>query len=437
MNLDFLKGRPGARKNAKDSAAGPQTGNPPSPSGVQTPSGDMNIKPKGDELATRIKKTPLYVAMAVLGIGAYGTYEYFQHSDYFSHTSHHQSQKIGPAKEGNVTVPKPKPEAKKPVEPKSTVTAKTESPAPATASTPATAPAASGPVKNPYAAQDAAFAAALGGGSGGSGGGLAWSQQQSAPSGEQPSTQAPTALPVVADSQGTKPAKKKLPPSLVTRETSPYELLQGAVIPAVLQVGIKSYLPGQIMAVVSHNVYSSVNGATLLIPAGAKLVGTYNTATAFGVNRLMVIWTRVEFPNGTYMDMPDSGAAGGSGYAGFAGEVNDHTWLIFKNALLLSLVDVGEAIASPTSSSSNTTGVTSNEALQDGEQSLAQTMGQAESQLLQKYINIAPTITIHPGYLFNVVVKKDMVFPGPYNPAMQTGSGAVQGAMAPKPNPYG
>jgi len=166
-------------------------------------------------------------------------------------------------------------------------------------------------------------------------------------------------------------------------------------------------------------------------------VGTYDTKTAMGINRLAVAWTRIEFPNGTYMNLPGFEGAGGSGYAGFAGEVNNHTWLVFKNALLLSLVNVGMAVASPTSTSTNTTGVTGNEALQDGEQSLAQTFGQAESQLLQKYIDIAPTITIHPGYLFNVVVTRDMVFPGPYNPAMQTGSSQVHRAIAPKPNPYG
>lgn len=135
------------------------------------------------------------------------------------------------------------------------------------------------------------------------------------------------------------------------------------------------------------------------------------------------------------MNLP--GYEGAGRYAGFAGEVNDHTWLIFKNALLLSLVDMGMAVASPTSTSTNTTGVTGNQALQDGEQSLAQTFGQAEGQLLQKYIDIAPTITIHAGYIFHVVVTKDMVFPGPYDPAMETGSAAVHAALAPKPNPYG
>jgi type IV secretion system protein VirB10 len=224
--------------------------------------------------------------------------------------------------------------------------------------------------------------------------------------------------------------------ALVTREISPFEVLQGSVIPAVLESGIKSYLPGEITAVVSRNVYSSVNGATLLIPAGSKLVGTYDSQTTLGVNRLMVAWTRIEFPNGTTIDLPGFGASGGRGYAGFAGEVNDHTWLIFKNALLMSIVDAGMAVASPTSTSSNTTGVTGNQALQDSEQSLSQTFGQAEAQLLQKYIDIAPTITIHAGYPFNVVATKDLVFPGPYNPAMQTGPGIVTPAVAPKPDPY-
>ncbi|MBU2825443.1 conjugal transfer protein TrbI, partial [Acidithiobacillus ferrooxidans] len=62
---------------------------------------------------------------------------------------------------------------------------------------------------------------------------------------------------------------------------------------------------------------------------------------------------------------------------------------------------------------------------------------EAESQLLEKYIDIAPTITIHPGYLFSVVVAHDMVFPGPYNPAMQTGLVGNEPALGPNLNPYG
>ncbi|MGK9453170.1 TrbI/VirB10 family protein [Acidithiobacillus caldus] len=201
---------------------------------------------------------------------------------------------------------------------------------------------------------------------------------------------------------------------LVRKEVSPYELLQGTVIPGILTTGIKSDIPGQVTAVVPHPVYNSLNGAYVLIPAGSRLIGQYAASSAMGQTRVNVAWTRIEFPNGTYVQLSKMPGTAPDGYAGFHDLVNNHTWTIFKNALLLSLIDVGMAVASPTSTSTNTTGVTGNEALQDGEQALAQTFGQAEAQMLQKYVNIAPTLTIRPGYAFNVVVTKDLVFPGPY-----------------------
>jgi len=415
-----------APQSTMDSRKGPPAG-----------SSGLNIKPDPNQLATRIKRTPLYVAAAVIGLGSYGGYLYLQDHPIFGNT-HPKSQaaKINPASgSGAPATPLHTKQYSKPVTPGETSGTGATGPTNSghASRSQKHAPHSGAPEKNPYAAQDAAFGAALGTGSAGSGsgGGLNWKISSVAPS------QTPTTLPVATPTASTGSKKKKSPPPLVTRETSPYEILSGSVIPAVLQTGIKSYLPGEITAVVSQSVYSSVNGATLLIPAGAKLVGTYDTQTALGVNRLAVAWTRIEFPNGTSMNLPGYEGEGGSGYAGLSGDVNDHTWLIFKNALLLSIVDAGMAVASPTSTSSTTTGVTGNAALQDSEQSLAQTFGQAESQLLQKYIDIAPTITLHPGQLFSVVVAHDMVFPGPYDPAMQTGAASTEPALGPKLNPYG
>uniref|UniRef100_E6QCQ3 Conjugation TrbI family protein n=1 Tax=mine drainage metagenome TaxID=410659 RepID=E6QCQ3_9ZZZZ len=410
------------------------------------PPGAVEIKPDRDQLATRIKRTPLYIAAALVGLGVYGGYLYLQHHPLFgSAKPPAQAKNIQPASgTGAPVAPAHRKQVHKPTLPGEMSGAPATSPTNSAAdqSHPTPAPASTGPKKNPYAAQDAAFASALGMGSAGSGAGegLAWKTQGPTPSAQAP-TDLPTPLPGAslpgAEQSAAKKTKKKTPPPLVTRETSPYEILSGSVIPAVLQTGIKSYLPGEITAVVSRNVYSSVNGATLLIPAGARLVGTYDTQTALGINRLAVAWTRIEFPNGTTMNLPGYGGAGGSGYAGFAGEVNDHTWLIFKNALLMSIVDAGMAIASPSTSTSVTGQMSGNVALQDSEQSLAQTFGEAESQLLEKYIDIAPTITISPGYLFSVVVAHDMVFPGPYDPAMQTGAADVEPALGPNLNPYG
>lgn len=215
------------------------------------------------------------------------------------------------------------------------------------------------------------------------------------------------------------------------REVSPWELLQGAVIPAILETGIKSDLAGEVTAVVAHPVYNSLNAACVLIPAGSRLIGYYRSGAVMGQTRVGVEWTRIEFPDGTYIRLSSMPGTSPRGYAGFKDLVNNHTWEIFKNALLLSLIDVGMAEASPTSTSTNTTGVTANEALQNGEQALAQTFGQAEAQLFQKYINIAPTLTIRPGYAFNVVVTKDLVFPGPYRHGVNL-VGTSAAAMTPQ-----
>ncbi|MBU2860310.1 conjugal transfer protein TrbI [Acidithiobacillus ferrooxidans] len=280
--------------------------------------------------------------------------------------------------------------------------------------------------------QQLAFQSAVSGGQGG-GATISWQTASSGPAGT------PSAVPTPATAATTlsKPKTSVYSTHLVRKEASPYELLQGTVIPATLETGIKSDLPGEITAVVSQPVYNSVSGAYVLIPAGSKLVGTYQSKIMAGATRVGVAWTRILFPNGTYLQIGGMPGADASGYAGLHDLVNDHTWTVFKNALLLSLIDVGMSVASPTSAMTATGGVTGNSALQDGEQALAQTFGQAEAQMMQKAINVAPTITIRPGYEFNVMVTKDLVFPGPYRHGNQIAPAAPASAAAPTiANPY-
>lgn len=423
----------GAKNSPPDSSNGPNT----TGSGPNT----IEVKPDPNGRTTHLAKRPIYVLMAVIGVAGLAGFEYMEHSsfDFFGGNKKPAATvKVGAAKKpsGADSVPNKKVLATPPQKPAESHDHHETPPSGAT-NVKATSTGAKKPPKNPYAAQDAAFQSTLGESTGGSQGGnsLSWTSGSSAASPAAPQ-KAPIKTPT-AKTSSSKKHETDLSTDLVKREVSPYELLQGSTIPAVLQSGIKSYLKGQLTAVVSENVYSSVNGATLLIPAGSKLMGAYNTDTKLGINRLAVAWTRIEFPNGTYINLPGFNGAGGQGYSGFSGDVNDHTWLIFKNALLMSIVEAGMAVASPSSGSSSSGQMTGNTALQDSEQSLAQTFGQTESQLLSKYIGIAPTITVAPGYVFQVVATQDLVFPGPYNPQMQTGSGKVEPARKPsEANPY-
>ena len=78
-------------------------------------------------------------------------------------------------------------------------------------------------------------------------------------------------------------------------------MLSGTVIPGVLISGMNSDLPGTILGQVARDVYDTVTGEYLLIPRGTKLIGIYDTDTAFAQTRGAVIWQRMVLPNGDSM----------------------------------------------------------------------------------------------------------------------------------------
>lgn len=200
--------------------------------------------------------------------------------------------------------------------------------------------------------------------------------------------------------------------SKVEAPRSPYELRAGFVVPALLISGINSELPGQIMAQVSQNVYDSATGNHLLIPQGSRLVGAYASDVAYGQARVLVAWQRIVFPDGKAMDIGSMPGADGAGYSGFHDQVNNHYLRVFASAFLMSGVTAGIAY----SQDKNNSGTLYQSPTMSSEmsQALGQQLGQVTAQLIAKNMNIAPTLEIRPGYRFNVIVTKDMVFSKPY-----------------------
>lgn len=196
----------------------------------------------------------------------------------------------------------------------------------------------------------------------------------------------------------------------------PLELKTGAVIPGVMVTGINSDLPGNIIAQVSQNVFDTATGRNLLIPQGAKLFGVYDSRVIYGQERVLVAWNRIVFPDGSAVTlgaMPGSDMAGNAGYND---EVNNHYLRIFGSAILMSMITGGMSYSMDALNSSGNSGQgNQTPTLQDEMGSaLAAQLGQATLQLLQKNLNIKPTLEIRPGYQFNVIVTKDMVFQKPY-----------------------
>ena len=118
------------------------------------------------------------------------------------------------------------------------------------------------------------------------------------------------------------------------------------------------------------------------------------------------------FPDGSAVTlgaMPGSDMAGNAGYTD---KVNNHYLRIFGSAILMSMITGGMSYSMDSLDSG---GDSDNPTLQDEMgAALASQLGQATLQLLQKNLNIKPTLEIRPGYQFNVIVTKDIVFQQPY-----------------------
>lgn len=192
-----------------------------------------------------------------------------------------------------------------------------------------------------------------------------------------------------------------------------YEVKTGAVIPGIMVTGINSDLPGNIIAQVSQNVFDSATGNHLLLPQGTKLFGVYDSRVIYGQERVLVAWNRVVFPDGSAITLGAMPGSDESGYAGYTDKVDNHYFRIFGSAILMSLITGGMSYSMD---SLDNSGSDSDKPTLQNEMgsALAAQLGQAALQLLQKNLNIKPTLEIRPGYQFNVIVTKDLVFREPY-----------------------
>jgi len=192
-----------------------------------------------------------------------------------------------------------------------------------------------------------------------------------------------------------------------------YQLRAGFVIPAVLLSGVNSEVPGTILAQVAQDVYDNATGTELLIPQGARLIGAYSSNVQYGQSRLFVVWQRIVFPDGRALDIGAEPGTDSAGYAGFKDRVDSHWVRIFASAAMMSAISAGVAYSQDRNVQASGNYYAPNFG-QELSAATGQQFGQAAAKLLEKNLDIAPTLTIRPGYRFSVLLIKDFVFPGVY-----------------------
>ncbi len=185
----------------------------------------------------------------------------------------------------------------------------------------------------------------------------------------------------------------------LTTPLSPNILQAGSIIPAALVTGIRSDLPGQITAQVTANVYDSPTGRILLIPQGSRLIGEYDSDIAAGQTRVLLAWDRLILPDARSIALDRQPAADGAGFAGLQDRVNQHWGHLLRAAAISTLLGVGAEL-----------GANGDDdlirALRRGSQD---TINQTGQRIVDRQLNIQPTLTIRPGHPLRVILTRDLI----------------------------
>lgn len=200
------------------------------------------------------------------------------------------------------------------------------------------------------------------------------------------------------------PPDRKTTNSGVLEQLTSFHVIQaGSIIAAALVSGIHSDLPGQVIAQVTENVFDSPTGRTLLIPQGARLVGSYDSDVAAGQSRALVAWTRLIMPDGRSIVLDNMPAADAAGQAGLQDRTDYHWGGLLRAAAISTLLSVGAQSGSSGSADDLT------RALREG---ASDSISRTGRQVVDRELGRPPTITIRQGYPVRVIVTRDIVIDG-------------------------
>jgi type IV secretion system protein TrbI len=157
-----------------------------------------------------------------------------------------------------------------------------------------------------------------------------------------------------------------------------------------------------VIAQVTEHTYDTVTGQFLLIPQGSRLIGIYDSNISFGQNRTLVVWKRIIRPDGTSIVIDNLPGTDTAGYAGIADKVDYHTWQLLKGIGLATLLGVGTELSF---------GSNESDLVQAIRESTQENVNQAGQQIVQRNLDIQPTITVRPGWPIRVIVNRDIILP--------------------------
>lgn len=203
------------------------------------------------------------------------------------------------------------------------------------------------------------------------------------------------------------PAKPVAVPSTATGKT--YVLFEGTFLETVLLNRLDGQFSGPVECLLAADVYSH-DRQHLLIPAGSKLLGETRKVESLGQTRLAVAFHRLVMPDGYSASLDHFAGLNQIGDAGLRDQVNNHYLRLFGVSLAIGAI--GAVAQAGTSGALTASG---GDLMRQG---FAQSMGQSSAQILDKFLNVLPTVTIREGHRVKVYLSGDLALPDYNNHTM-------------------
>jgi type IV secretion system protein TrbI len=181
-----------------------------------------------------------------------------------------------------------------------------------------------------------------------------------------------------------------------------YVLFEGTILEAVLINRLDGSFTGPIECLLSTDSYSH-DRQHLLIPAGSRLLGETRKVEAFGTTRLAVLFHRLLMPDGYSVSLDQFKGLNQGGDTGLRDRVNNHYTQIFGASLAIGAL--GAAAQLGTGSVFTQSGA---DRLREG---FGISASQSSVQILDKFLNVLPTITIREGHRVKVYLTGDLSLP--------------------------
>ena len=189
----------------------------------------------------------------------------------------------------------------------------------------------------------------------------------------------------------------------------PFVVFEGSTIDTVLTNRLDGEFAGPVKVMVSNPIYSQ-DRQHVLIPEGTFILGDAQKVSGFGQKRLAVTFHRLLMPDGYSVDLDQFRGLNQIGDTGLKDKVNSHYLEIFGASIALGVI--AGASEATTSSGYNESGSDSYR------QGIASSLSQSSANVLDRFINIPPTITIREGHRIKVYITQDMLLPAYENHSM-------------------